>query len=140
MRSIYRSSQGKSVLNAKDKGLLREDGFTLIEVLVAIMVMGLLFPLILEGFGLALNVASRSSAQTFAVVLAKEHMARAALSLNEGEEGSVIYRGKTFNWEVVKNSSEIQGLQEIAVVITWQGKRQVQRYELMSLFAEARHG
>jgi type II secretion system protein I len=110
-----------------------EYGFTLIEVLVAVVIMGLALPLLLEGFSLVLDSTSRAYEETFATILAREKLNEVCLSLSQESEGDVIDKGKRFHWEVMKKPGD-----EVFVVVTWQGRRSMRKYEVATLHRKER--
>jgi general secretion pathway protein I len=120
-----------------------EAGFTLIEVLVAISIMGMSLVIILSLFSQGLRTLQVDQAYTRAIILAKSKMGEVDLikELEEGEEDGLYPGG--FNWrrEVVEVpvSRDEEALERrtrlyhIQVVVSWQNGQRRRQVALETL-------
>lgn len=121
----------------------RRRAFTLIEVLVAVSILGAGVALAMGLFAGGLNLASVSREYVNATLLAQELMVErlSAFTLDEGEE-----RGEEgdYTWEVnieryyrdeggVEEENAPLRLYQIAVNVAWPGRLGEKRYELVTL-------
>lgn len=108
--------------------LLRRDGFTLLEIMIALAVIGGLLATLLFTLQYHLGIAGRHEFLTVATLLAKEKMA-------EVEKGAMDTKGdfsgpySGYLYRVEKGNAPFPGLQEISVIVS-NGSEQVRITEL----------
>jgi len=113
-------------------------GFSLIEILCAVLVLGVALTGMIQGVTTALSSSKESELQTVAALFAAGQMEtlRAAGGLRDGTtdgecgEGLSLYR-----WEQTISAAGIEGLHEVAVVVE-NAKSGKPIYELRSLLFE----
>lgn len=96
-------------------------GFTLIEVLAALLVIGIVLPVAMEGISLAVNAGSSARRRTEAAALAESKLAEIALTptLTDGStagEFGPAHPDYRWNVQVLTRDSIIQ---EATVIVTW---------------------
>lgn len=124
---------------------LNSRGFTLIEVLVALVVMVSAIAILAQGFTTGGTASVTSQNRTKAVWLAEQKMAdleAGILALNVGQSGTfedasntLASPGTDWKWAVTSASSTI-GLYQITVTITWKERGQDRTYSLVRLMRE----
>lgn len=101
----------------------RQDGFTLIEVLVAMVILGVGFSILIEGFISLNNGIKRNEDYTYIASWANSKMNKIAAGIELNRHGSFQYNGNYYNWWVeelyseenlikVKLNVEIDGIEE----------------------------
>lgn len=128
-------------------------GFSLLEVLVAFVVMGLVVGVILQLFGSSMRGVALSDEYSFAVQVAESRLAAVGNEI-EVEDGSVSgeEKGSGYRWEVQMEPLDAANLSEklekvqlplqlyrVEVAVTWQGDGKPRELHLSSLhFGEAK--
>lgn len=104
-------------------------GFTLIEVMIALAVVGGLLVTLLYTVNYNLGIAERHSFQTTAMLLAKEKLLDAEKTL-EASKGSFPKPYSSFSYEVSFKDSQFPGVLELSVTVT-DGRESVSLVELV---------
>lgn len=119
----------------------RAGGFSLLEVLLAALILGLGLAGIMEGMTLALQSHGDSERSTTAILLADgllEEICAAGLppeGESEGDFGDLFPR---YAWTRRVEPIEPAGLHEVRVAIRWrEGEREAEIYELTTFIFEA---
>lgn len=122
-------------------------GFSLLEVLVAFVVMGLVVGVILQLFGSSMRGVALSDEYSFAVQVAESRLAAVGNEI-EVEDGSVSgeEKGSGYRWEVQMEPLDAANLSEklekvqlplqlyrVEVAVTWQGDGKPRELHLSSL-------
>lgn len=119
-------------------------GFSLLEVLVAFVVMGLVVGVLLQLFGSAMRSVALADEYSFAVQVAESRMAAVGNDI-EVQEGSVSgeEQGSGYRWEVqmqpVEPDEKMEKVQvplhlfRVEVVVTWQSGDKPRAFHLSSL-------
>jgi general secretion pathway protein I len=123
---------------AAESGFKQEAGFSLLEVMVAILVLGIALAALTRGITTALRSSKESELQTIAALFAAGQIEtlRAEGDLIDGEkegdcgEGLPLYR-----WKETVSRTDIDGLHEVDVVIEHSGSGQAV-YELQTMLFE----
>lgn len=122
----------------------KQQGFSLLEVLVAFVVMGLVVGVLLQLFGSAMRGVALSDEYSFAVQVAESRMAAIGNDI-EVEEGSVAgeEKGSGYRWEVVMEALEPDEKMEkvpiplqlyrVEVIVTWKSGDKPREFHLSSL-------
>ncbi len=107
-------------------------GFTLIEVLVSLVLLGIVGAMLMELFSMNLNSSKKTSDYTDAIILASSLMDE-ALSMKDPEDSEISgeWKGYIYHREVhrVEIDSDDVKKYEILVRIEWSDSK---RYELRS--------
>lgn len=111
---------------------MNKRGFTLIEVMVSLILLGLVGAMLMELFSINLNSSKKTSEYTDVLLLASSLMDE-ALSMKDPVDASTSgeWKGYRFHREVhgIEVDSENIKKYEIVVTIDWSGSK---RYELRS--------
>lgn len=122
----------------------KQQGFSLLEVLVAFVVMGLVVGVLLQLFGSSMRGVALSAEYSFAVQVAESRMAAIGNEI-EVEEGSVSgeEKGSGYRWEVVMEALEPDEKMEkvplplqlyrVEVIVTWKSGDKPREFHLSSL-------
>ncbi len=107
----------------------QEEAFTLIEVIIAMVIMGIGFSIFVQGFievndGLD-NKLDYNYVSNWAQAKLNELEAGAELA----SHGSFKYRTKIYNWDTVISYINPQ-LKQVELVISWDGKNARKKYSL----------
>lgn len=138
MRNSHRGLAPRSLSSGSRGRSHGEGGFTLVEVLVALVVMVSALTILAQGFtsGGAASVTSQN--RTKAVWLAEEKMAdleAGILPLNLGQSSSYTDL-PDWRWDVKSDSSTTTDLYQMTVTITWKERGQDRTYHLVRLMRE----
>lgn len=113
-------------------------GFTLLEVVVAITIAAIAFPTLLQAFSNGAKQRSIIENRITAIFLLRLRMAEiesagySALASEEGDFGT----DSRFKWASEVKDSEIEGLKEVTVTITWQERGKDQSVSLTTYMAD----
>lgn len=119
-------------------------GFTLLEVLVAFVVMGLVVGTLLQLFGASMRSVALSDEYSFAVQVAESRLAAVGNEIKV-EQGNVSgeEKGSGYHWKVameaIKANEKAEKLQlpvqmyRVDVAVTWQSGERPREFHLSSL-------
>ena len=118
---------------------LKEKGFTLFEVLVALAVIGISLVLILESFSLSAKISNESKNISLATLLANDKMVEIETEgfPETGEEEGIFeppYSG--FKWIKSIEDLEIEGMRKAVVAVYWKEEGQNEGVTLVAFIAE----
>ena len=88
----------------------REAGFTLIEALVALAVLGVVLAAVLRAYGAGFRSAERAETRTQALLIAESRLAEAAASLREPGEASGAQG--PYAWRIVAAPFPLDGVEK----------------------------
>lgn len=88
----------------------REAGFTLIEALVALAVLGVVLASVLRAYGAGFRSAERAESRTQALLIAESRLAEAAATVNEAGETSGAQG--PYAWRVVAAPFALEGVEK----------------------------
>ena len=123
------------------------DGFTLIEVVVAMAVLGVALTLAISLFGGSLRTAAIVSSYSGAVAVAREKMDEVLCrpdtdfeDSEEGAEGDLLWT-RTIE-PFYKEGEEVEGLMAVAVSVSWPeaGRTREVRFESLLYKSKSRKG
>ena len=101
---------------------MREQGFTLVEVMVALMILAITLVIIFSQQATSINVGNEARIITKATLLAQERMswiiAQKRLPIGE-EEGEMQEAIPPLKWKQIVEESETEGMQKITVLVLW---------------------
>lgn len=124
-----------------------QQGFTLLEVLLAVMILGLSIVAILQQFSVALRAGSTSQDVTRAVLHAKEKLEELKIKKNPAESSESGSFDDGYNWQThvaIYLLPEIEGestaedslkheIFQLTSTVTWQSGEQEKQIELSTL-------
>ena len=113
------------VSSAPRQFTMRENGFTLVEILVTLTVLSIALPVLMYSFRNAAHGQALSENQTTAIYLLKFRMAEIELGgyPDIGEDDGEFGDNSRFRWQSSVQdvtSDEIENLRRITVTIIWQ--------------------
>src|SRR5574337_1154329 len=113
-------------------------GFTLLEVIVALAILGLGFALAMELLATGIRSAKASEDYTQAVLLARQKMAEIAVTQNQAGSADWGEFGGGFRWasevQPLEQPEELPGrLYSVRVRVTWLGRRGEKSVDLQTL-------
>ena len=114
-------------------------GFTLIEVLVTLVILGTVLAVVAQGFTMAGRATGNAAQESLAVMLADQKMTEletGETSLVQGDSGE-FEEHEGFQYEIeTEVDEENEGLYEVSVTITYQDGGEERSYALHRLIRE----
>lgn len=108
------------------KGVLKEKGFTLLEVMIALAILSGVLVAVLGSLNYNMGVASGDTDLVMATVIGKELSEESSLAATvQDSEGVMTGPFSKFAWSLHKSDTEIQGLKRVDIKITWDKDRNV---------------
>lgn len=120
------------------KLLKNQNGFTLLEIVVALAIAAIALPMLLKAFSDGTKRYSLIENRTTALYLLRLKMAEiemngySALASEEGDFGT----DTRFKWASEVTDTEIDGLKEVTVIITWQERGQEKSIQLSTYMSD----
>jgi general secretion pathway protein I len=117
------------------------EGFTLMEILAALLLIGLALPAIMKGVSLAGILASDSARQYEALNLAEEKLAETLLQADwqdgstSGDFESDEYKG--YEWTMNVSDWTQAGLKQVDVAVFWETRGRTREIRLSTLVYDA---
>ena len=106
----------------------RRKGFTLVELLATLVLIGLVMPTAMRGISLVTRMAGQSRRELEAVTLARSKLSE-LLASRDWETGGIT-RGTfgndypDYQWSWTLNNWNISPMEELTVKVTWDNNRQ----------------
>ena len=96
-------------------------GFTLLEVLVAMGVLGAVLPAIMIAFTTSARTRAAAENETTAAYLLRDRLSEleAVGAPEEGEDAGEFGEGSRFTWSTTVGSTEIEELYDVVVRVQW---------------------
>jgi prepilin-type N-terminal cleavage/methylation domain-containing protein len=117
---------------------MKRDGFTLVEVLVALVVAVAAMTLLSQGFMTGARASTSSQAATRAALVAQRALTEfetGQLSASSNQNGSYPDE-PDFTFETKSDTGEVTGLTKLTVTVKWKERNQDRKYELVRLLRE----
>lgn len=112
----------------------RQNGFTLLEVMVALTIFSLAIITILHLLSTNLNNILTNRNYTVALTLAQSKMAEVMAEVKLSERtGRFDMDQIQYQWIIETELSEIEGLERVVVKVIWQERKKAKKIELTSL-------
>ncbi len=112
-----------------------ESGFTLIEIMLSIVLIGLVLTTISEFQAKGMDIARETIELTRAALLAKEKMVeweRGVIS-EEGGDGDFGEDFSEYRWNIKVQNTETEGLKKVTLLITWHSGTRSRQFEIERL-------
>ena len=116
----------------------RANGFTLVEILASLMLIGLIIPSVMKGFSMISILASDSQREYQAMDLAETKLAEILLDGDTGsgsgkfEEDDDNY----FSWKVESSEWTVSDVKEVTVTVLWTQRNREREMKLSTLVYE----
>ncbi len=104
-----------------------EAGFTLLEVIVAMVILGIGFSILVQGFVEVTNSVELSRDYTYLASWAASKLNELAAGVELNYHGTFLYRGRRCRWTVTEEYIN-QNLVKLKLKITWPGKNGRRKY------------
>ncbi len=114
----------------------RRRGFTLIEVLVSLALVGAILPAAMAGISLAMGLGVTARQRTEAAILARSKLAE---MMATGDWQSSATRGDfgdewpQYSWQVAVSEWEEPQVSEVALTVTWKARGQTRSVVMTTL-------
>ncbi len=118
--------------------LKKQNGFTLLEIVVALAISAIALPMLLKAFSDGTKRYSLIENRTTAIYLLRLKMAEiemngySALASEEGDFGA----DSRFKWASEVVNTDIDGLKEVTVIISWQERGQEKSIQLSTYMSD----
>ena len=120
-----------------EPGIRSGQGFTLIEVMAALVVIALTFTVFLQMDGFNASRTFHAEKLNGAVMLAESRMEEL---FSSGSENLVSDKGEqedgSYSWERVVTDTEYEGLKEVRLTIHWKEGKREEEYVVLSYLRE----
>ncbi len=117
----------------------KDTGFTLLEVMVALALMGIALVAILRSLAMSVDVSNESKNISIATLLAKGKMAELeSLGFPDVGEASGDFGEESpgFRWERRVSETGVEDLRKVVVRVLWQGDGNDKKVELVTLISK----
>ncbi|WP_186804650.1 type II secretion system protein [Limihaloglobus sulfuriphilus] len=118
---------------------MNQCGFTLVEVMAAMLLIALIMPVAMKGVSLAVSLGSQTRNRLTALELAENALAQAVLEQSwQGGESAGNQRrfNVEYSWQITAAEQGIENVKLIEVVVEWQRRNVTQELKLSRLFYE----
>ncbi|MEJ6951291.1 type II secretion system protein [Natronospora cellulosivora (SeqCode)] len=99
-----------------------EKGFTLIEVLIALVLLGISFTILVDGYRTIIDSSERNSNYHFAANWSEKKMMEIVNNLDYGYHGDFEENGIHYRW-VIEEEPLGNNLSKLNLIMNWQGFR-----------------
>jgi prepilin-type N-terminal cleavage/methylation domain-containing protein len=114
---------------------MKQRGFTLIEVLVALVVAVAAMTLLAQGFSTGARASTTAQYATRAAILGQRVITdfeAGALSVDGNQSGSFEDEAD-FSYETASEATDVTGLTKLTITVKWQERNQDRQYVLVRL-------
>ena len=128
-------------LPIKRSGSTKEDGFTLVEILVTLAILAAILPALLNAFASAARNQALSDNSTTALYLLKFQMAQIEMEgfPDVGEASGEFGENSRYHWDSVVEdieSEEIENVRRVQVTVTWIHKSRERSMSMTTFVAD----
>lgn len=121
--------------------LAEENGFTLVEILVTLAILGAVLPALLHAFASAARTQGLSDNRTTALYLLKFRMAEIEMGgyPDVGEETGEFGNNTRYRWSSVVadiDSEEVENVRRVQVTVTWQHRNRERSMSMNTYIAD----
>ena len=118
-----------------------KNGFTLVEILVTLTILGAVLPALLHAFATAARNQGLSDNTTTALYLLKFRMAEIEMSgyPDVGDESGEFGENTRYRWNSVVQdieSEEVENIRQVQVTVTWQHKNRERSMSMNTFIAD----
>ena len=128
-------------LSIRHLRLAEENGFTLVEILVTLAILGAVLPALLHAFASAARTQGLSDNSTTALYLLKFRMAEIEMGgyPDVGEETGEFGNNTRYNWRSIVEdieSEEVENVRQVQVTVTWQHRNRERSMSMNTYIAD----
>jgi type II secretion system protein I len=109
----------------------KKQGFTLIEVMVAMTIFAVSLIVIINLFSKSLRASSQLHNYTIGLILAQSKMAQIKAYLETELEGTFREGDVKYEWLVNTYETEFEGIEKVQLIILWEGREGKKSIELI---------
>jgi type II secretion system protein I len=109
----------------------KKQGFTLIEVMVAMTIIAVSLIVIINLFSKTLRASNQLRNYTIGLILAQSKMAQIKTHLETELEGIFQEDDVKYEWLVNTYKTEFEGIEKIQLIILWEGRKGKKSIELI---------
>ena len=125
--------------------LAEENGFTLVEILVTLAILGAVLPALLHAFASAARTQGLSDNSTTALYLLKFRMAEIEMAgyPDVGEETGEFGNNTRYSWRSIVEdieSEEVENVRQVQVTVTWQHRNRERSMSMNTYIADRQNG
>ncbi|MBM3215380.1 prepilin-type N-terminal cleavage/methylation domain-containing protein [Candidatus Poribacteria bacterium] len=116
----------------------RDDGYTLIEILASLAIIGLVLPIVMMAFMNSARSRSVSVGRTTAAYLLRDKLAELeATGVPEpGEDAGEFEEGSRYQWSTSVTETDVEGLFDVVVTISWMEQGLQREYAVRTYMAD----
>lgn len=113
-------------------------GFTLVEILVSLAIMGLVLPVVLTAFTNGARSRSVATGRTTAAYLLRDRLTEMEASgvPQVGEASGEFEAGAAYAWTSSVSTTEVEGLYDVVVTIHWQERGETRSFSVRTYLAD----
>ncbi len=114
---------------AEKKRRKNEAGFTLMEVLIALVILGVGFSILVQGYSLILTSLEKQRDYSYLTSWAEGKLIEAVNRVELAPRGYFVHKGKEFRWSIKQKGMD-DGLREIILNVEWTGPNGLNFYRI----------
>jgi type II secretion system protein I len=116
----------------------QDSGFTLIEILVSLAIMGLVLPIVLMAFTNGARSRAVAANRTTAAYLLRDKITEMeATGVPEvGDDAGEFEAGTTYTWQTSVATTDIEGLYDVTVAILWTERGEERSFSIRLYMAD----
>lgn len=112
--------------------LKQESGFTLIEIMVAVVIVGISFVVIIEGYMAMSGLVQQMKEYQLVSSFASQRMNQVIQKMDISTYGTEELRNLEVTWNSMEQSVG-DGVKQLMVLVEWQGRKGPKQYQLTTL-------
>lgn len=111
-------------------------GFTLIETLIALVILGVALAILVEGFLSITTTMDRQKDYNYLMARTEEKMIEVVNGIELATHGNFEYQGREYHWIIEEEVLEA-GLKKIVLNVQWQGRNSEMNYSINRTIIES---
>lgn len=126
--------------NNSNKSCTARRGFTLMEILAALVLIGVVLPAVMKGLSMASILASDSAHQYEALDLAQSKLAEVLISgqwQTGSETGDFLPEHEEYGWTMESSDWTQADLKQLEVTVFWERRGRLREVQLTTLVYES---
>jgi prepilin-type N-terminal cleavage/methylation domain-containing protein len=119
----------------------QEAGFTLLEVVIAVVIMGLAFGVLMRGFLGANQLLGSNESHTYVSNWAESKLAEITTGLTYVPQGEISHSNKDYDWSIEERQLDLEaingGLKKVIIQVEWKEGGRKKSYSLSRLIYDS---